>query len=157
MKTFLIIAQVVLLGTLQLQAQISNGQQPDYYLNGQFVTADRISLIYPRNIKKIEVIKDTVPPQVRISTKKILFLTYSDIKKKAGVMSSSSPSIIVDTQEYSNDLLIDKRLVRKIELIKSDTILIKTKFYKQRIEDAKNPPIRIRGEQLPITLHEVMR
>jgi hypothetical protein len=151
MKEVLIIVQVLLLSTYPLQAQNSHSRQPDYYLNGQLVFVDRISLIAPKNIKKIEVIKDVEPPQVRVTTKKIKFLTYLDLKKKAGALNSDNAIVIVDTEKQQADLMIDRKLIRKIELIKSDpdAILVKTKFYKQRIKDAKNPLIRIRGEQLP--------
>jgi hypothetical protein len=145
MKDFLLL--MTLLVPFHLKAQ----RQPTYYVNGELVLIERVSLINPTNITKIEVVKETEPPEVRITTKEIVFLTYNQLKQRANVEANKQPNIIVDTETIANkeNILIDESFIRKINLLRksgqSSTILVKTKFYKRRIKESKNPSIRIRG------------
>jgi hypothetical protein len=138
--------QVIFFLLLSLPALCQDGTDGKYLLNGKEIDPNMLELINLKNIDKIDVVKTTTPPEVRITTKKeIEYLDYPALKTKAKVKQSENPSVILDFKQIENEktMMIDKDLIRKIR-VNDGIIEIRTPWYNKRKKDQGKPKIVIR-------------
>jgi hypothetical protein len=117
-----------------------------YILDGKEVDSKLLDLIEVRNIDRMEVVKNTNPPEIRITTKKkIQYLDYKSLKRKAKVKQSENPPVVVDFQRIDDEktMMIDKDLIKKIRF-DNGVIELRTRWYKKRKKEQGKPKILIR-------------
>lgn len=140
------VPQTIFLLLLTLTAWCQHTDSAKYVLNGQVIDSKLMDLIYTKNIDKIDIVKSTDPPEIRITTKKdIEFLDYDALKKRAKVKENENLTIIVDFKTIENEktIMIDKDLIRKIT-VDNGTIEIRTPWYNKRKREQGKPNIVIR-------------
>jgi hypothetical protein len=117
-----------------------------YILNGQVIESKTLGLIHEKNIDKIDIIKSTDPPEVRITTKKeIVFFDYDALKRWAKFRENENPPIIVDFKKIESErtIMIDKDLIRRMK-VDNGKIEIRTHWYNKRRKEQGKPKIVIR-------------
>lgn len=147
MKTPLVIL-LVIVSSLSVYGQRDSIR---YLLNEELISAERLGLLNPNNITKIDVLNSVKPPEIRIVTTPIHFISYTDLKKRLKIPDSLNPTVTVDDKTYLNkdDFLIDRSLIKKIDFLPDENrqggaMRIKSKFYKKRKAEENIPTIKIR-------------
>ena len=122
--------------------------EPKYIINGQPVHSRILELLNPASIDMISIVKTTTPPEIQITTRRIKYLDYDKIVKKAKARGrrNEALSIVVDNKIYDDPraILIDRSFIKSINLIDHQTIEIRTNLYEERVSKQNSPQIDIR-------------